>query len=295
MELRHLLYFKMVACELNFRAAAAKLCISQPPLSRQIRELEEELGVVLFERNNKRVRLTDAGVFFLRQTEELFAKLEEGKNVARQIHQSVSGELRIGYISSTYHIQLVKVLQDMRKEFPYIKTMLYETHTAKQVRALEEGRLDAGILRTPVNSHKLEIIPLFTDPFALVLPAGNNYMGPLTDVGKYFGTHPFIFFNHSYAPDFHNRLVEICRRLGFYPDIVHEANTIHSILRLVESGLGISIVPLSVKDQYPELKLSFYSLEAVPVFTEIVVAFNPRYHRPVLKSFIERYSGLLLK
>src|SRR6201986_2345708 len=102
MELRHLLYFKTVAEELHFRNAALKLFISQPPLSWQLKELENELGVLLFTRQNKRVYLTDAGKYFKEEVDIIFKRLEESKSIIRQIHKSESGELKIGYISSVY-------------------------------------------------------------------------------------------------------------------------------------------------------------------------------------------------
>lgn len=170
MEIRHLLYFKSVAEHLHFRKAAAALFISQPPLSRQIRELEEELQVQLFIRDNKQVVLTDAGKYFKEEVDALLSRLEESKNVARQIHLNVSGELRIGYISSLYQPQLAEVLKRMRGVFPYVKTRLYELPTVKQVEALELGKLDVGILRAPVHSDKLSLKPLFFDPFTVVVP-----------------------------------------------------------------------------------------------------------------------------
>ena len=149
MELRHLLYFKTVAEELHFRNAASKLFISQPPLSRQIKELEEELGAQLFERNNKRVNLTPAGEYLKKEAEKIFAQLEENKQIVKQIHQGINGKLRIGYISSTYHHQLVNVLKEIPALYPFVKTKLYEVPTTKQIKALEEGKLDIGILRAP--------------------------------------------------------------------------------------------------------------------------------------------------
>src|SRR5690606_6982821 len=120
MELRHLIYFQKVAEVLHFSKAAALLHISQPPLSRQIKELEQELGVVLFNRTNKRVSLTEAGAYFLRQSEEMLSALERSKQTVRQIHESVSGELRIGYISSTPKGSLARVLHQLSGQFPFL-------------------------------------------------------------------------------------------------------------------------------------------------------------------------------
>ena len=290
MEIRHLLYFKTVAEELHFRKAASKLCISQPPLSRQIKELEEELGVKLFERTNKKVTLTEAGTFFKKEVDQLLSGLEESRIVVKQIYEGVSGKLRIGYISSTYHSHLVNVLKEIPSTFPFVKTKLYEVPTARQIKALEEGKLDIGILRTPVLSKKLKIISLFKDPFVVVIPR-SEHLPNQEELSRDIKNQPFIFFNQDYAPEYHRQLLEICQRLGFYPDVVHEANNVHSILRLVESGLGISIVPRSLKDQYPTLNLSFIEIPHIPFFTEVVVAYKADRPHPASKWFIEKLTS----
>ncbi|MES2808984.1 MAG: LysR family transcriptional regulator [Bacteroidota bacterium] len=289
MELRHLLYFKTVAQHLHFRKAAAALFISQPPLSRQIKELEDELGVTLFLRNNKRVELTEAGKYFAASVDSLFMQLEESKNTARQIHEATdSGEFKIGYISSVYQPHLAAVLKSLRKEFPYIKTSLYERPTVKQVEALEQGKLDAGILRTPVNSDKLVVKTLFLDPFMVVVPKAGKVLSR-GEIADHIRDKPFIFFNKEYAPHYYDKLVEICHRLGFNPDITHEANNVHSIVQLVESGLGVSILPLSLKMQYADLQLSFVSLDDIPVNTEVVLAYKSSNKGSALKWFLENY------
>ncbi|MFD2147128.1 LysR family transcriptional regulator [Mucilaginibacter antarcticus] len=192
----------------------------------------------LFLRNNKRVALTEAGKYFATSVDNIFAILEESTNIARQIHNAAdSGELKIGYISSVYQPHLAGVLKSLRQQFPYIKTSLYERPTIKQVGSLEQGQLDAGILRMPVNSDKLEIKTLFFDPFMVVMPKSDK--GPeRKNIADYIRDKPFIFFNKEYAPHYYDKLIEICYRLGFKPDITHEANNVHSIVQLVEAGLG---------------------------------------------------------
>lgn len=291
MELRHLLYFKTVAEELHFTKAAARLFISQPPLSRQIKELEDELAIQLFTRNNKLVSLTDAGKYFKKQVDEIFAKLEESKNIARQIHLSTSGELKIGYISSVYQSYLAEILMAMRKEFPYIKTGLFEMPTITQIAALEQGRLDVGILRAPVLSEKLLVKTLFFDPFVVVIPHSEQKFKTNKELAEFLKANPFIFFNKEFAPHYNDKLMEICKRLQFTPDITHEANNVHSILQLVEAGLGVSILPLSLKKQYDYLKVSFIELLGIPVNTEVVVAYKDSNKNPALKWFIEHYSN----
>lgn len=289
MELRHLLYFKTVAEELHFSKAAARLFISQPPLSRQIKELEEELGVQLFSRSNKRVTLTDAGKYFRDEVEALFSRLEESKNIARQIHQNESGELRIGYISSVYQSYLAEVLKAMRLVFPYVKTSLNEVPTLTQIEALEEGRLDVGILRAPVHSRRLELQTLYFDPFVVVVPRGSPDFADQKELAVFLKASPFIFFNKDFAAHYNEKLVEICERLGFRPDIVHEANNVNSILQLIESGLGVSILPASLQQQYGHLEVDFIQLKGIPVHTEVVLAYKPENRNAALKWFIDHY------
>ncbi len=291
MEIRHLLYFKTVAEELHFTKAATKLFISQPPLSRQIKELEEELDVMLLVRNNKRVALTNAGKYFKSEVDALFARLAESKEVVRKIHKGVSGEFKIGYISSVYQSQLAEILKLMHQEFPYLKTSLFEVPTLAQIKALEHGDLDVGILRAPVLSEKLRVDPLFFDPFVVVTPLREHQIadGYLAD---YLSKRPFIFFNKEFAPQYNQKLIEICQRLGFTPDITHEANNVHSILQLVEAGLGVSILPLSLKKQYAQLNVSFIEIEDIPINTEVVLAYKESNRNEVLNWFIEHYKQL---
>jgi len=291
MELRHLLYFKTVAEELHFTKAATKLFISQPPLSRQIKELEEELGVQLFARDNKRVALTDAGKYFKKEVDAIFSRLEESKSIVRQIHLSVSGELKIGYISSVYQSDLAEILKAMREAFPYIKTGLYEMPTISQIEALEQGKLDVGILRAPVHSEKLAVKTLFFDPFVVVIPFSVQKFNTNKELAEFLKNSPFIFFNKEFAPHYNDKLLEICKRMQFTPDITHEANNVHSILQLVEAGLGVSILPLSLKRQYAHLNVSFIELKDIPVNTEVVVAYEQTNRNPALEWFIDHYSN----
>ena len=287
MEIRHLIYFKAVAEHLHFRNAANALFISQPPLSRQIKELEDELGARLFTRNNKRVALTDAGRYFLAEANKILAGLEESKHTVKQIHQAESGELKIGYISSLYQPHMAEVLKAMRVNFPYVKTSLYERPTIKQIEALEQGKLDVGILRAPVLSDKLKVQSLFFDPFMVVMPVEKQRFKNHDELATHIKDKPFIFFNKEYAPHYHDSLLEICNRLGFSPNIVHEANNVHSILQLVEAGLGISILPLSVKNKNANLR--FIPLDDIPVKTEVVLAYRASQGNAALNWFVKNY------
>ncbi|MEH3114509.1 LysR family transcriptional regulator [Pedobacter terrae] len=278
--------------KLHFTKAAAKLFISQPPLSRQIKELEEELSVKLFVRNNKQVALTNAGKYFKTEVDSLFARLEESKDVVRKIHEGVSGEFKVGYISSVYQSQLAEILKLMHEKFPYMKTSLFEVPTLAQIKALEHGDLDVGILRAPVLSEKLKVESLFFDPFVVVTPSRTHKIDDQYELTDFLRKSPFIFFNKDYAPQYNQKLIEICQRMGFSPDITHEANNVHSILQLVEAGLGVSILPLSLKKQYAQLKVSFIELSDIPINTEVVLAYKESNKNEVLNWFIKHYMRL---
>src|SRR5690606_10362603 len=147
MELRHLQYFRTLAMELHFGNAAKKLFISQPPLSRQIKELEKELSVELFLRNNKKVELTEAGRYFYEKVDQLIEQLESIKNSTRLIHNQVSGEFRLGFMSSLPKPMLAKILDTLKSAFPLLQVNLIEAASNRQIEALKNGRLDLAIFR----------------------------------------------------------------------------------------------------------------------------------------------------
>jgi DNA-binding transcriptional LysR family regulator len=178
----------------------------------------------------------------------------------------------------------------MHQEFPYLKTSLFEVPTLAQITALEHGGLDVGILRAPVLSDKLKVESLFFDPFVVVLGGTDHKIDNQQELAAFLSKSPFIFFNKEFAPQYSQKLIEICQRMGFSPDITHEANNVHSILQLVEAGLGVSILPLSLKKQYAQLKVSFIELGAIPINTEVVLAYKESNKNPALIWFIKHYT-----
>lgn len=283
MELRHLHYFKAVAEELHFGRAAEKLHISQPPLTRQIKDLEKELGVILFYRNNKRVEITNAGRYFLKECDQLMQQLEKAKLMTKQLHHAISGDFRLGYISSTPKNMLAHILKKIKKEFPYLHVYLYETSSQKQKKALESGKLDLGILRAPIFTTNLQILSLFKDSFCLAIPKGwKKDINAITLMQE-----DFISYNSNYADDYHNQIIACANRIGFHPQIAHECNTMHSILELVANGLGIAFVPTSVSQQQTELALDFHPLKEQDIQTEVILAYDHQSQHPVLQQFID--------
>lgn len=290
MELRHLKYFLMVAQELNFSRAAQKLFISQPPLSRQIKELEEELQVRLFERNNRQVRLTDAGAYFEKEIRQLFLSLDMTVLKTRKIALNVTGEFRIAYISSTFSSVIPNLVKYLNEQYPYVHFKLFEVATAQQILALEQGKLDLGILRAPLLSPKIRFQVWFRDGYSLVYNKEKVHIETRSDIEK-LKDETFVFFNKEYAPHYYNSLLEICARYGFSPNVVHESNNIGSIIQLVRNGLGVSIVPSSLSRSHIYEELTYRPLEGLELFTEVVLASPKDENSEITKSAISFLMG----
>jgi DNA-binding transcriptional LysR family regulator len=282
MELRHLRYFLTVAEELNFTKAAEKLFISQPPLSRQIKELENEIGAKLFDRNNKKVTLTEAGKYFKHEIVHHLQELESILLNTKKISENVSGEYRIGYISSTFSDTVTKLVQFLTREYPYLNIKLYEVSTSKQILALEQNKLDLAIIRAPLISTKITSVLWFKDYYSLVY---NNEVSKIENIQDLadFKKEIFVFFNKDYAPMYYNSLIEICSRFGFAPNIVHESNNINSIIQLVRNGLGVSIVPRSVREKNDFPELSFLDIDT-RFSTDVLLATPINEHSQITKA-----------
>ena len=268
MELRHLKYFLAVAEELNFTKASEKLFISQPPLSRQIMELEEELQAKLFIRNNKKVELTEAGKYFEKEVKELFQNLERISLKTKKIAENVSGEFRIAYISSIYSSVISALIKHLKEQFPYVNFKLFEVSTTKQISALEQGKIDLGIIRSPVKSPKIKAQLWFQDGFSVVYNKSLIQIKSEEEIPN-LKEETFVFFNKDYAPHYYEVLLELCAFYGFEPQVVHESNNINSIVQLVKNGLGVSIVPSNIAKNNQDTEIGFIELEKVNLFTDV--------------------------
>ena len=278
MELRHLRYFLTLAEELHFGRAAKRLFISQPPLSRQIKELEEELGAILFFRDNKRVELTQAGKYFQKEAYNMMRRLEAVQQQTYQIHHSLAGEIKIGYISAIDKRKMGLLIQRLQQHYPYMQAKLFERPSLRQVEALEQGKLDIGIIRAPNASPQLLSEPLYEDGFCLALPA--DWLPPIDFAGLM--NQAFISYHARYAPSYHNEMLAYCAQLGFVPTLRHECNNIASILELVHLGIGFSVVPQSVQTQYQHLSVQFLPFEEVNIKTSILLAYAKDSEHPAL-------------
>jgi DNA-binding transcriptional LysR family regulator len=248
MELRHLRYAVAVADELHFARAAARLHIAQPPLSKQIKDLEDELGVRLFERTNRRVRLTDAGAAFVAEARRTLASAERAADAARRAARGETGRLALGYVSSASYELLPAIVRAFRRRAPDVTLVLEEMSSGEQTRALSAGTLDLGFVRRPPPLEPGLIgTTLRREPIVLALPRDHALaalrMIRLRDLAR----EPFIVFPARPRPSWADVAIDLCRRAGFEPGIALEAVEMASALSLVAAGIGVTLVPASVR------------------------------------------------
>lgn len=286
MELRHLKYFLAVAEELNFTKASEKLFISQPPLSRQIMELEEEIQARLFIRNNKKVELTEAGKYFEKEVRELFQHLERISIKTKKIAENVSGEFRIAYISSIYAEVISELIKHLKEKFPYVNFKLFEVSTTKQIAALEQGKIELGIIRSPIKSPKIKTQLWFQDGFSAVYNKSLIQIKSEEEIPN-LKDETFVFFNKDYAPHYHEVLLQLCAFYGFTPKVVHESNNINSIVQLVKNGLGISIVPSNIAKNNQDAEIGFVELKKVNLYTDVSLITSKEDNSEITKAAVE--------
>lgn len=261
-ELRHLRYFMAVAQHLNFHKAAESLDISQPGLSRQIARLEYHLGTQLLRRNRREVKLTVAGRHLLEQVRPQLNRLEHIYDQTRDIGQGLSGEIRIGFLGSAMQQVIPNLLLDLQHAFPQWHSSLEELSNPAQVEALLEERLDLGFVRLSQLPTELAGCPVVRDTFSVVVPVNH----PVLEKGflnvRQFESESFILFSPEYSPDYYRTVLSICEDAGFHPRVSHKSVHAHTIFKLVESGLGVAIIPSSLRQGF-DLSVRFLELTEI--------------------------------
>jgi DNA-binding transcriptional LysR family regulator len=247
MELRHLRYFVAVAEELNFSRAAERLGISQPPLSLQIRQLEKEMGSLLFRRQARGVALTDAGKLMLEEARGILKQVEGAKTGVRRRARGETGRINVGSSGGTYfHPLIPAIIREYGMQYPDIVLFPGASSTPLLVARLRAGQIDVAFLRPPIDdSEGLALEPLVDEPTVMVLPTGHplsrSTSAPLSALVK----ETFIMFPRDLNPSNYDLIIAACRRAGFNPKLGQEAPQIVSTVPLVAAGLGVSIVPQS--------------------------------------------------
>lgn len=246
MELRQLRYFVAVAETLHFARAAEQLHVSQPPVTRQIRQLEDELGVSLFERSTQKVALTEAGRVFLPEARAVLAQAERAMRAARAVARGEEQRLEVGYLVTLDHGPVAQIIAAFRAAHPTVAIGLTHLTSLEQIAALRDGRIDVGFVRLPVAHRGLECRAVGRDPFVVVLPQGHRLARKRRVDLAALRDDPFVMIEARMHPTFHAITLDVCRTAGFSPRVVHESERLQNLVVMVASGLGVALVPRSV-------------------------------------------------
>lgn len=252
MELRHLRYFVTVAEELHFGRAAERLNMSQPPLSRQIQELEEELGFTLFARAYHKVTLTDAGRTYLAHARLILDQVARAGQEAAGIARGGAGLLRVGQGAHLPDGLVARILGAFQDVAPGIAIELLEGPTPRVARALQQKSIDVGLMLAPVDPAGLIVKPLLREPLVIALPIDHAYAdAPLRDLSQLAGEN-FVTCRKYEDPGYREIVEGICLREGFMPRVLRAVEHKSTVLELVASGLGISFIPRSAMTERTE-------------------------------------------
>jgi DNA-binding transcriptional LysR family regulator len=290
LELRQLRYFVAVAEELHFRRAAARLHISQPPISQQIRQLEQELGCRLLQRTRRRVELTAAGEAFMRDARALLHELDGAVETARRIDAGHSGRLRVSFVGSALLSIVPIAVQRFRAARPDVEIVLRERSTVDQLRAVTDGLTDIGLIRPPIEAvGRLSTELVLREPTVAALPVDH----PLAELRRIpmrrLGAEPLVLFPRSQAPGFHDLLISSLAAAGTHPRVVQYAPEMVTIIGLVAAGLGVSLAPASVS------RLALGGVTYRPVSgmprSDLVAITRAEDSSPVVPVFIEQIKA----
>lgn len=251
-ETRLLRQFIAVAEELNFRRAAERLHMAQPPLSQAILRLEDMLAYPVFERSNRKVSLTPAGTAFLATARQVLVSLEDGVAAARRVAQGIEGHVRLGFIHITPYAHVLAALRAFRADSPAVQFTLREASTQQQVEWLERGEIDIALLRAPGRSTPgLRFERLSGEDILVALPTGHRCAGQAKVDLAQLAQDDFVASPRELGQGFHDQLASLCLHAGFVPRVVQQARRLQTVLGLVAAGFGVALLPASLAASMP--------------------------------------------
>jgi DNA-binding transcriptional LysR family regulator len=289
-ELRQLRYFVAVAEELHFRRAAARLHISQPPLSQQIRALEDELGCVLLTRTRRRVELTPAGQAFLRDARQLLGELDGAVATARRIDAGQTGRLRINFVGSALLSVVPGIVQRFRAAAPDVEIELHERPTAEQLGLVSRGVVDVGLVRPPIEElAELRSVVVLRERTVAALPTAHELAALRRVPLRRLADEALVLFPRDQAPGFHDLLISSMVSLGAHPRVVQYAPEMLTIIGLVAAGIGVSLVPASVERLALE-GVTYRPVTGAP-YSELLAVTRADDDSPLVRAFMVHARG----
>ncbi len=285
LEISQLRCFVAVGDELHFGRAAERLNMTQPPLSRQIRLLEHQVGTPLLERNNRMVRFTAAGKAFFPEATRILRLVEEAASTARRIAKGEKGSIAIGFTAAFGYGLLPGMVRRLHQLVPGISLMLKEMVTSAQLEALDAGQLDVGLMRPHPPQGGLETALLGREALMLAFPKAQAKRWPLSPTPSCLHHEPFISYS-PYEASYFYQLVQSCLdRDGVKPDIVDYVPQIHTMLALVDSGVGVALIPETASRLHFEGVMLRRMVTNPQRPVEMVFAYRKDNDNPILKTF----------
>ena len=288
MELRHLRYFVAVAEELHFGRAAARLHIAQPPLSRQIRDLEREIGTALFARVPRGVELTAAGRALLPEARLTLAQAERATRTAQRAARGETGRLRVGFVEAAMYTGILPdVLSFFRVHLPNVGLSLFEMDSLEQTDAFRDGRIDIGLLHAPPADAErwLHVEAVHGEPLVAALPQMHRLAGRSRLSLGALASEAFVLFPRPVAPALYDQIIAACRAAGFSPRVVQEAVGWQTMAGLVAAGVGASFAPRSLaKHRQPDV--IYRPVRGLSVELPISAVWKRGHELPVRERFV---------
>lgn len=283
-ELRHFRYFLAVAETLHFGKAADQLGMAQPPLSQQIKTLENIVGYRLFDRTTRGVRLTAVGQYLLERARNTMEQVDQNIEMARRLGKGKEGVLSVGFSGSVMFTRLPFVIERYRRLYPKVQLLLQELVTAEQMCALKEGALDLGFLRDGEPDSAVTIEPLVSERFVAILPKQHPLAARTSLRPADLREEPFVFYARKMGPLAFDRMIACCEADGFRPRIVQDTPQWTTAVRLIAAGLGVSIAPACVSSLampnvvYKQLRSTHR--------TSVDIGIRRDFHSPVAAAFL---------
>lgn len=286
-ELRQIEYFIAVAEELNFRRAAERLHMAQPPLSRQIRQLEQALGVKLLHRTTRQIELTAAGQTYLTEAKRVLVQVQQATAIAKLAEQGKFGHLRIGFEGSSAYDIVPMSVRAFREKFSDISVSVHEMATSDQVQAIRDGQLEfgfGGALR--LNGHDLIVKTILQESLIAVLPQDHvlaNQPGINLSILR---DETFIICPRHSQCGLYDHIIAVCYQAGFSPKLIQETQEVQSILGFVAAGLGVALLPAAV--QHLQRSHIIYRTFNPPLERlNLALAWHPENESPMLPAFAD--------
>ena len=289
MELRHLRYFVAVAEELSFRRAAERLHLAQPPLSSQIKGLENELGTRLFDRSTRSVKLTPAGRVLLEEARAVLLAAERATQNVRKAEHGLIGSLRIGILAPTATPRLARILRAYRQKYPSVQFSLFELTSVEQLQRLRSDELDVGLLRPPIAFPELDFLFLEESPMVLAAHAGHRLARARQIEWADFRKEPLVLIQPALQHGYYDKFMELCARANARPLVGQYANDVHSKMWLISAGFGIA----PTTETIAEVKrpgLVFRKLPPGLPLVQTLVVWKRSNQSPILRNFLECFS-----